>query len=265
MVYLSTFSALSTDAEGNAESSLRRNKPPGLLVSVRSITEMQLLAGLDLTVLDIKEPHAGALAAASPEVWYSIATENAKLQNPWRLSVALGECSEAIELAGKVPASVEFAKAGPAHTRDLGTIQTYWETIRKRLSASTELVAVAYADHENAGCPSPEAIFDLAAQVGLKTWLIDTFQKDGSSTVDHLTTSRLSGLAHQASNAGAQWVLAGSVRSQMVTALEENGVLPDLFGVRGDICDGPREGIVARKKVQSWLAMLSRDSHPKRD
>jgi (5-formylfuran-3-yl)methyl phosphate synthase len=244
--------------------SAARASKAGLLVSVRSAAEAAKLAGLDLTVLDIKEPSAGPLAAASREVWQTILTQNLLSHRPWRLSVALGECDEAVDLASQVPLRISFAKAGPASIGDLDTLQARWTTIRERLAPSIELVAVAYADHEAANCPPAEAIFRLAAQLGFTTWLIDTFVKDGASTLDHLPARRLLAIARQAQEAKAQWVLAGSMRQEMVAPLAEAGVLPDLFGVRGDVCEGPRIATIEREKVQKWICLLGHGSHPNR-
>jgi (5-formylfuran-3-yl)methyl phosphate synthase len=241
-----------------------QNRKVGLLVSVRSAAEAAELAGLDLTVLDIKEPSAGALAAASVDVWQAIVTQNFLSHRPWRLSVALGECDEAIDLASQVPAQMTYAKAGPAGIRDINTLRSRWTTIRERLSQRVELVAVAYADHQAADCPPVEAIFELATQLGFKTWLIDTYTKDGGSSLEYLSTSRLIDIASRARSAGAKWVLAGSIRNEMVSPLAKAGVVPDLFGVRGDICEGSRDATIQRSRVQKWLSLLGHGSQPER-
>jgi (5-formylfuran-3-yl)methyl phosphate synthase len=229
---------------------------PGLLVSVRSLAEFELLAGLGVDVIDFKEPHFGPLAAADPALW-DRAVDSISLAPTQKLSAALGECKEAIQLASQVPPRFAYAKAGPAGVDSIEHLSLYWEQLRQRLPAPVELVAVAYADHHDAACPEPESIFAAARACEIRTWLLDTFGKgDRQGVVHRISSARFRSLRAMADQAGARWVLAGSIRMDDAIGLASQSIHPDLFGVRGDVCDGSRVGNVVSEKVSRWLELV---------
>jgi len=233
-----------------------RNARPGLLVSVRSREELESIAGLGVDVIDFKEPRQGALAAASEELWKDAAERFSGGFS--MLSAALGEHDTAVDLAASVPPQFAFAKAGPAGVQTTERLARQWTRLRTLLPETVELVAVAYADHRNACCPEPEAIFAAASRAGLRTWLLDTLGKtDGRDSVAWMTESRLRRVAAMAHDSGSRWVLAGSIRSETALSLARQDVRPDLFGVRGDICDGSRGGRVVVAKVVRWLDLVA--------
>jgi len=232
-----------------------RDARPGLLVSVRSREELESIAGLGVEVIDFKEPRRGALAAAGAELWHDAA---ARFSDGVSLfSAALGEQDTAANVAASVPPQFAFAKAGPAGVQTSERLVERWGELRTLLPERVELVAVAYADHQNACCPEPEAIFSAAIRAGLRTWLLDTHGKtDGRDSVAWMTEVRLARLAAMAQESGSRWVLAGSIRSETALSLARQGVRPDLFGVRGDVCDGSRGGRVVVDKVARWLDLV---------
>lgn len=243
---------------------LSRGLPPGasaaevgLLVSVRSAAEWRRVVGLPVTVLDLKEPRRGALAAASPGLWRQAARE---VPPHHRLSAALGEWDEANSLAPLVPERFAFAKAGPARVASVAGLRASWQALGERLAPGIELVAVAYADHQRAECPEPEEIFQAAAQAGLRTWLVDTYDKTGGDAIRQLGGERLQGIAALAQRHGARWVLAGSLRQAAAGELLAQGVWPALFGVRGDVCAGDRTQRISPSRVSDWLQLLAKFS-----
>lgn len=226
----------------------------GLLVSVRSLQELRAIAELNVDVLDFKEPQQGPLAPADPAIWRQAA---AQMPERCRLSAALGECGDAAELASRVPPRFAYAKAGPSASKTIARLVAPWAAIRSQLAGSVELVAVAYADHDKAQCAPPEAIFQAAARAGMRTWLVDTFDKTGGgNAATHLGAERLRDIERSARRCGASWVLAGSITSQTAEELLRQGIRPTFFGVRGDVCDGSRGGRVVAAKVSAWLELL---------
>lgn len=235
---------------------MRSKWHPRLLVSVRSLAELEAIAGLGVDVIDFKEPNLGPLAAADPALW-ARAADSISVPQTQKLSAALGECEEAIHLASQVPRRFTYAKAGPAGVDSIDSLSRYWDQLRLRLPAPVELVAVAYADHQDAGCPDPESIFAAAQSCGIRTWLLDTFGKRGQQgVVDRISPARLMSLGAMAGQAGVQWVLAGSIRIDDAIGLASQSIHPDLFGVRGDVCDGSRAGNVVPEKVSRWLELV---------
>lgn len=229
----------------------RRAVETGLLISIRSIAELHAIVDLAVDVIDFKEPRLGPLAAADPTLW-AHAVE--RVAGDQKLSAALGECDTALALASRVPARFAYAKAGPAAVESTHQLSQHWAQLRQRLPESVELVAVAYADHRNAKCPDPESIFAAAQASGIKTWLLDTFGKaDRQGVVEHISTEQFKRIRAMADHAQAQWVLAGSIRIDDAIRLASHAIRPDLFGVRGDVCDTAREGNVVAEKVLRWL------------
>jgi uncharacterized protein (UPF0264 family) len=237
------------DAEG-----LAAPPPIGLLVSVRDMREWSLVRTLPIDVVDFKDPGAGPLAPTPEQLWRRAAASPSCFG---MLSAALGELPAAIELARRVPGRFSFAKAGPSGVSDLATLADHWRELRKNLDRSVDLVAVAYADHELADCPRPEAIFDLAAQEGISAWLVDTFSKvPGVSVYSILGTERLIEIDRMARRNQARWVLAGSVDRVTARTVVDAGIRPRYFGVRGDVCSGNREGQIDLRRVESWIENL---------
>jgi (5-formylfuran-3-yl)methyl phosphate synthase len=227
---------------------------PGLLVSVRSVEETAIVAGLDIAILDLKEPSAGALAPVAPHVWRAVASQ---WSSPIPLSAALGEFEDAHSIAVMVPSSFTFAKMGPAGSGSIRELVRRWMLIREQLPSAVKMVAVAYADHEAADCPSPQEIFAAASQQNMKTWLVDTFKKNGQTTLDQLTAGELVSIALLAETTRSRWVLAGSMTTSTLAQLANTSVCPDWIGVRGDVCDHSRQGQIVERKVKNWLTALS--------
>jgi (5-formylfuran-3-yl)methyl phosphate synthase len=229
----------------------RRAMTTGLLISIRSLAELHAIVDLAVDVIDFKEPRLGALTATDPSLW---ARAVECVVGDQKLSAALGECDTALALASLVPARFAYAKAGPAAVESTQQLTHHWTQLRLRLPESVELVAVAYADHQSAQCPDPESIFAAAQASGIKTWLLDTFGKaDRQGVVDHIATEQFRRIRTMADHAQAQWVLAGSIRIDDAIRLASHAIRPDLFGVRGDVCDTAREGNVVSEKVVRWL------------
>ncbi len=226
---------------------------------------MAVTAGVD--ILDLKEPARGPLAPTAPEVWRSVAEQLRQRQVPTSLSAALGEPAEAIRVAEALPAEFRFAKAGPSGCRTGDQLDALWRALQATFSPTTELVAVAYADHDQARSLTPESIFQRAAACGLRHCLVDTFVKDGRSIFDHLPRARLRQLLRSAA-ADRLWVaIAGSLKLADVSRLLDEGVCPDCFAVRGDVCQQGRESGLCPQKMTRWRTVLAGcqrlGSHPR--
>lgn len=236
----------------------------GLLVSVRDRDELLEVLSLPVDIVDLKEPNRGPLAAADATLWnyadqtwrergHLLKGEDAGL--PF-LSAALGESEEALQVAGCLPGQFRFAKVGPHRCASMARLREVWDRVGKLLPTKTELVGVAYADHVSAESLEPEAVFRLAASSGLRRCLVDTFSKDGRSTVELLGWSRLEDLHALAQELGLWWTLAGSIRSSVLNGFQDRGWIPNCFGVRGDVCEGERTSRLSKAGVMRWAEQL---------
>ncbi len=239
----------------------------GLLVSVRDQLEARIAFSAAVDIVDLKEPRNGPLAPVDPAIWRRVAQLRPELslsadgsalarQTP-RLSAALGEPADAKSIASSLPAAFAFAKAGPSGCDRTADLQRVWEEIRQRLDDSIELVAVAYADAASARCVEPEQVFAEAAKAGMRRCLIDTFTKDGQSTLDHLGANRLRDLAAIATEHQLWWTLAGSITTAHLPELIRSRVQPNCIGVRGDVCRSGRAGKISESRVRIWQKLLA--------
>jgi uncharacterized protein (UPF0264 family) len=239
---------------------------PELLVSVRSIDEFDLVVAVKgVDIIDLKEPKQGALSPSSIELWQAVArrsrpqtllsndssgghiTDQCGAAPCYFLSAALGEFDQADQRVGQLPAAFRFAKMGPSGCDRPDLLRRSWESIRQRLPKTTELVAVAYADCASAGVLPPMDVLRLAADSGMRRILIDTFTKDGRSSLDHLGIDGMREFAGAASQHGLWWSLAGSIGLPQIDQLATASIRPNCIGVRGAVCDGGRsQGLSAR-------------------
>lgn len=228
-------------------------KPPELLVSAKSIEEFQILAAIDeVSIIDLKDPSWGALSPTSADFWQQVAKRSSESNLRQPLSAALGEFDQADQCVGQLPSEFRFAKMGPGGCRDAGLLQQRWKSILNRLPKSTDLVAVAYADFSTAQSIAPIAVLHNAVDRGMTRILIDTFSKDGRTSIDHLGIDQLQTFADTAQACGVWWSLAGSINLVQVDQLLSAGIYPDCIGVRGAVCESGRANMLSQEKCQSF-------------
>ena len=223
----------------------------GLLISVRNKAEAKtvLAACPELDILDIKEPDSGALGAASPQIWREIGEASL---NQTSLSIALGEINDVqINDLTLLPSVTRYVKVGLANQRSLDWVLP-WRAIRVLVDDSIELVGVIYADHEAAHSPPPRVIIDALIAEGCRTFLLDTFEKDGKTLFDHLPTDFIQELMK--STPEATFVLAGSLTE---STLNNAKILQaDYVGVRGAVCSGNRTNSICPDKSKQLFELV---------
>ncbi|TWU08271.1 (5-formylfuran-3-yl)methyl phosphate synthase [Stieleria varia] len=224
------------------------------LVSVSSESEMAMVLGYPVDILDFKDPSSGPLAPSEPSLW-GLAVERLASGGP-ALSAALGEGGEAVRLAGQVPREFGFAKVGPSGCQTSMQVCDLWQSVRKPLADSVKLVGVAYADSAAAHSLSPEEVFSNAARFGLRHVLVDTWSKSGQSSLDILGWDRIRELSSLARRHRLWWSLAGSLTLDIAMAINERRIPVDCLGVRGDLCEGGRAGTLSETRLNAWSAML---------
>jgi hypothetical protein len=228
----------------------------GLLVSVRDEAEAREAIAGGATIVDVKEPARGPLGAAACDVTARIAAVVGR-RMPWTL--AGGELRDGVALihehvrrtiallddGGVPPAAV---KAGLA-----GTVAGDWRALfgefAAGLPAGVAPVAVAYADWDRAGSPSPVEVISAATAAGVGVLLVDTFDKAGGPVAgDAESAGRVADWIGRARRAGMLAVLAGNLKAEMLSAAVACG--PDVIAVRSAACVGGRSGTVCGKLVR---------------
>jgi uncharacterized protein (UPF0264 family) len=223
-----------------------------LLVSVRDVSEARAAMHGGADIIDIKEPMHGALGKASDS---NIAAIVASLQSQRPVSAALGELHEN-PLFPAVFEQLQWMKVGLAHQCDRD-----WQSKLITLFANQthRAVAVAYADHQQANAPTVNHVLQWAIDCKAPVFLIDTFIKDGSTLLDHVSENQLTQWIAQAKLHHIQIALAGSLRGDVfkqVIALQ-----PDIIAVRGAACaDHDRTTTVDEQRVRELKVMLADNS-----
>ncbi len=221
-----------------------------LLVSVRSAAEARLACAAGVDVIDIKEPRAGALGAAAPEV---VAQVVQAVGGRCPVSVAGGELLPVHAAAANLLEGAAnhhrpqpqwqgcaYAKLGLAGVVACRDWPQAWRAWIEQLGPATAPVAVAYADFEAAAAPPPEQVLRQGAALGCRVLLIDTWSKQQGDLFHWLAFSRIETLVLAAHQTGLQVALAGSLTVESLPRALTLG--PDLIAVRGAVCLQGRQG-----------------------
>jgi uncharacterized protein (UPF0264 family) len=239
-----------------------------MLVSIRDLAEFSAVRAAAVDIIDWKEPQDGPLAPVKPTLWNDAVRITAGGEPPANpptvstptplLSAALGEPDQAISIAADVPPGFRFAKVGPSGCDDAARLRRAWSAVRQSLHPTVELIAVAYADWQPAGCLQPAEILDLAAAAGFRRCLLDTFVKDGRSSFDHLGRSGIARFAERARHGRIWWTLAGSIRLSDWPTIQQLHLRPDCIGLRGDLCRSGRSSRLAPERIAEWRQTMRR-------
>ena len=241
-----------------------------LLVSVRNASEAIVASRSGADIIDVKEPEQGALGFAG---WDVVASVARTVGNPVVVSAAMGEYSEWLADGDDCQKCVhhvdnlQFVKLGLAGaiSEALDDCQSRWDAdwnvARRRVEHCLSLnetrvgwVAVAYADAKSAKSPSPTSVLTAAIAAGCRILLIDTYHKDGRTTLGWLSESELILLRSRANEAGLGFALAGQLTEQHLSSVER--IKPDIFAVRGAVCESDRRSSISADKVESLKRSL---------
>jgi uncharacterized protein (UPF0264 family) len=235
--------------------------PDGLLVSVRSVEEAIEAVEGGAALVDVKEPSRGPLGRADAEVAAAIVNAVAT-RTPCTLACGeLADGHRAISSHGQrvadlVPrgrAGIMAVKAGPAGL-DVAQWRDAFSRLAHDLPWGIELVAVAYADFQTAGAPTPPALMAAAAEAGAATLLIDTFDKEGPGLIGLAGGRTVDGWVKMAREAGLSVALAGRLTAAEIAAAAVSGAR--ILGVRSAACEGGRMGRVDRRNVAQLVGTL---------
>lgn len=217
-----------------------------------------LAGGADL--IDVKDPAAGALGAADPSTLRAI---RAVVTPPAELSAALGDASGpagtfALAALGAASCGAEYVKVGLFGVRAArAAVQLLAGVVTAAQGAGTgtRVVAVAYADALRVGAFPALEVPALARAAGAYGVLLDTFAKDGTTSLYALGERDTGVFLYTAHAYGLQAGLAGSLGLEEVGRARMLGA--DLVGVRGAACEGGRLGRVTADRVRRLRAALS--------
>ncbi|MEW6081512.1 MAG: (5-formylfuran-3-yl)methyl phosphate synthase [Bacillota bacterium] len=233
---------------------------PQLLVSVVDAEEG--LAAMDggAGIIDVKNPHEGALGAQPPSVIRAVCQAVAG-KRP--VSAALGEFPgrpggaglAALGAACCGPDYVKVGFPGKTHPAEMAGVL---RSIRDSLGMAGTghrigLVAAVYAD--TLGGRPLEEWARLAASAGCDGCLVDTWNKSGPGLLGLVPARGIQRFIHSCREEGIFSALAGKLAATDIPRVAALG--PEIIGVRSAACEGDRvSGRVTRHRVSDLVRAL---------
>jgi hypothetical protein len=239
-----------------------------LLVSVRSVAEVQVACAGGCGILDVKEPSQGALGMAAADVLAQIAQRVSGTPNAPPLSIALGELAEWPDNRPlpELPTEIRFLKVGVAGLTPQD-VATQLDRLQRRFAdhhrQNTSLVELAppawilatYADFAAARSPFPGDLWGIARHLGCSGVLIDTWGKQGPGLTSCLSEDQLQTLHARALELGLSLALAGRLTIADIPLLRRVG--PEIVGIRSAACaDGDRSGTLCTRALERFRESL---------
>ncbi|MDR5857187.1 (5-formylfuran-3-yl)methyl phosphate synthase [Caballeronia sp. LZ062] len=222
-----------------------------LLASVRSVDEALNAARAGAELIDLKEPHAGALGGvATHDIARIVRTLRAQYAvRP--ISATIGDlpddaldeiCDRVLEVAGT---GVDYVKVGIVqgpHAADC---------LHRLAALPATVVPVLLSDD---GIDT--ALVRLCAQLGFVGLVFDTANKNGRTLFDCVDTATLAACLSQARSRGMMTALAGSLAWSHLERIR--ALAPDIAGFRGALCDerAGRTGRLDPSRVRQWASAL---------
>ena len=234
---------------------MSKTKSPGLLVSVRSVTEARAALGGGADLIDVKEPARGSLGKADDETIAEIAEF---VDGRKAVSAAMGEVVEYLNdppgteysVLSTSLRSLTFLKWGLANCGGAD-----WQALLDlRRAQHSGVVTVAYADWRLANAPCVSDVVNYAIRRN-GVLLIDTWCKaSGKSLLDWMSVAELQRVCDRCRSTGVRIALAGSLDIEAIRQLRDAS--PDWFAVRTAACEDGRHGTVSAAKVRELVNLL---------
>jgi (5-formylfuran-3-yl)methyl phosphate synthase len=223
-----------------------------LLVSVRNAAEAVAALQGGAHLIDVKEPSRGPLGRADDA---TIAEVVKAVAGRRRVSAALGELHSFSGLPACL-AALQFVKWGLSTFR--AEPEAAWaklEVVSRGMESGPAVVTVAYADARQASAPDVEMICAQLVAARQGVLLLDTFEKNGRTLLDHLNEGTIEQIVQRCRSAGVRVALAGSLGVTEIRVLKH--LRPDWFAVRGAACQGrERHAAIYADHVQQLVELL---------
>lgn len=246
---------------------------PQPLLSIRSLSELQIALEFDLPWIDLKEPSRGSLGRPDKGVASSIYDEFLRRfadasERPC-FSIALGELSESTDEELREYCSgfgrevyLKIALAGcDANSGWQDRVGNLFQSV----SDPAHWILVHYADAEKANAPTWDDVLQASKTLGCQFILVDTWEKRGDSLLDIVSLDTLKHMSAHSHAMGLQIAMAGSLRRNQLPTL--SGIGASFLGFRSDLCEGQcRTGAIGEGLVRQLLDAfnpLNESTHPR--
>jgi (5-formylfuran-3-yl)methyl phosphate synthase len=228
----------------------------GFLASVTSAAEAEIVLAAGADIIDLKDPHSGALGALSPP---AIETAVRAVAGRRTVSATAGDLPmEPRRVADAVARiaglGVDIVKVGMFPGGDpLACIAA----LARAAARGTRIVAVLFADQ------GPDlAVIDRLHDAGIVGAMLDTADKHAGGLRRHLGDAVLAEFVMRVSRQGMLTGLAGSLGLADIAPLARHA--PDYLGFRGALCKDGRTSTLDPERVRAVRAAIDQaaDYHP---
>jgi dihydroneopterin aldolase len=221
----------------------------GMLASVTSPEEAQIVWHAGADIIDLKAPENGALGALPLT---TITAITAKFTNTVAISATIGDLPMVPECIGRMvsataKAGVDYVKIGLFEdARRADCIRSLEPLCRKGI----RIVIVMFADQ------NPDLdLLPLIAASGCTGVMLDTADKHSGGLLECLEPTQLSAFVEKARELNLLTGLAGSLRAVDIARLLP--VTPDYLGFRGALCHrSQRTGTIDPAAVSAIRALI---------
>ncbi|MBS1263568.1 MAG: (5-formylfuran-3-yl)methyl phosphate synthase [Methanonatronarchaeales archaeon] len=227
-----------------------------LLVSPRSVDEVEATVSGGADVVDVKRPAEGSLGANYPWVLRKI---REAVPEEVETSAAIGDMDARPGLASLAADAVasagfDYVKVGLHSVNYEGGLKVASGVARAVDGRATPVIA-GYGDYALIDGLAPIEISEIAEEAGADVAMLDTAVKDGSSLFDHLSEEEVAVFIEDAEGRGLDTALAGSLDLEAVELCADLGT--DIVGVRGAACGGDRGDSIDEGCVRKLAGALS--------
>lgn len=202
----------------------------GMLASVTSVAEAKTVLKEGVDIIDLKNPHEGALGALHTALVSEIV---ASIQGAVLTSATIGDINaDDVRLEEQIycmaETGVDIVKIG---LFDVKPTKHFIETIKKAANKNIRLVIVLFAENY-IGYES----FAPLLNTGIYGLMIDTKDKASKNLTAILNNEQLNDFIYIVKNHSLLTGLAGSLRYENIDDLLK--LKPDYLGFRGALCSG---------------------------
>lgn len=214
-----------------------------LLVSVRSVDEARLAADAGTDLIDLKEPHDGALGGLPVARVREIVAALRRRGGRHEISATIGDLPmQALpailaQVEAVAGCGVDYVKVGIENAPEAGAVLAALATCGRAV------VPVFIADR---GLDARALAQACAAP--FPALMIDTADKAAGSLFDCMECAALADFVGQCRAAGKLAGLAGALRLPHLPLLRE--LAPDFAGFRSAVCEGARTGALDARRVR---------------
>jgi uncharacterized protein (UPF0264 family) len=232
-----------------------------VLISIRSLEELQPALEGKADIIDLKNPSEGSLGAAVP----SFIKKVKKLALNDLVSAAIGDMpnlpgTAALAALGAATSGADYVKVGLfGVTNEKEGIKLLTEVVNavKEYNSNVIVVGAGYADSRSFGGVDPMKIPNIVKSAGAKVAMLDTATKDGRKLFDFLNYIELKSFVDNAHNLNLLAALAGSLDPEDLFIINKLGT--DITGFRGAACSNKdrNTGIVTTERVANIMKIAN--------